>query len=199
MTIEASIVFFTVLLIVLMLTNIMHILYEQVRLNALAQAAAERGAAIYAVAGKDMYTGRIGPDYYEDENVYWRLFDSGKKDRMARVEKYVLSHLNRYKSDNEKYSAETVKVDLKDYYIYKRINVEINVKYKSPFGGFTNMFMEYPYPIHAKATAAVAEPAEMIRTIDFAYDVIMQSEGAKKALTKYQESLDKLTNMINGE
>lgn len=59
-TIEASVVFFTVLLIVLMLINITHILYEQVRINALAQSAAERGAAIYAVAGKDMYTGRIG-------------------------------------------------------------------------------------------------------------------------------------------
>ena len=54
MTIEASIVFTTVLLVVLMLITITHILYEQVRINALAQSAAERGAAVYAVATQDM-------------------------------------------------------------------------------------------------------------------------------------------------
>ena len=53
MTIEASIVFTTVLLVVLMLITITHILYEQVRINALAQSAAERGAAVYAVATQD--------------------------------------------------------------------------------------------------------------------------------------------------
>lgn len=198
MTIEASIVFFTVLLVVLMLTNIMHILYEQVRINALAQSAAERGAAIYAVESKDMYTGRIGPDYHTDENVYWRLFNSGKKSRIKRVEDYTLAGLNRYRADKAAYSGDAVRVSLQDYYIYKRLEVEIDVVYKAPFGALLRVFMEYPYPIHAKGTAAVAEPAEMIRTIDFGYDIIMENETAAKAVNKYREKLNKLTQKING-
>lgn len=198
MTIEASIVFFTVLLVVLMLTNITHILYEQVRINALAQSAAERGAAIYAVEGKDMYTGRIAPDYYTDENVYWRLFDAGKASRMQRVEEYALAGLNRYRPDRSQYGGGAVRVSLRDYYIYKRIEVEINVEYKAPFGAFMSVFMEYPYPIHAKGVAAVAEPAEMIRTIDFGYDIIMENETAAKAVNNYQDELNKLAQRING-
>lgn len=197
-TIEASVVFFTVLLIVLMLINITHILYEQVRINALAQSAAERGAAIYAVAGKDMYTGRIGPDYYTNENVYWRLFNTGKQSRLNRVEDYVKKGLNRYKADAGKYDANAVKVTMQDYYIYKRINVDINVEYKAPFGAFMGLFMEYPYPIHAKGTAAVGEPAEMIRTIDFGYDIIMENETARAAIGKYQEAIGKLSKKISG-
>ena len=198
MTIEASVVFFTVLLIVLMLTSIMHILYEQVRINALAQAAAERGAAIYAVASKDMETGAITSAYHQDENVYWRLINAGNAGRMDRVVEYVEERLNHKKADKNGYDADTIKVTLDNYYIYKRINVEIDVKYHAPFGAFLGMFMEYPYPIHAKGTAAVAEPAEMIRTIDFGYDIIMESEGAANAINKYREALNKLTDMING-
>ena len=166
MTIEASIVFTTVLLVVLMLITITHILYEQVRINALAQSAAERGAAVYAVATQDMKYGIIGNEYYTDENVYWRLFNSGKQSRIKRVEDFALKGLNQYKADNTKYDNSAVNVTLKDYYIYKRIEVEINIKYKAPFGSFLKLFMEYPYPIHAKGVAAVSEPAEMIRTED---------------------------------
>ena len=168
------------------------------RINALAQSAAERGAAIYAVESKDMYTGRIGPDYYTDENVYWRLFDSGKASRMKRVEDYAMAGLNRYRPDRRKYSGNAVRVSLRDYYIYKRIEVEINVEYKAPFGAFMSAFMEYPYPIHAKGIASVAEPAEMIRTIDFGYDIIMENETAANAVNKYREELTKLTQKING-
>ena len=145
-----------------------------------------------------MKYGIIGNEYYTDENVYWRLFNSGKQSRIKRVEDFALKGLNQYKADNTKYDNSAVNVTLKDYYIYKRIEVEINIKYKAPFGSFLKLFMEYPYPIHAKGVAAVSEPAEMIRTIDFGYDILLENKIAANAISKYQEGLAKLKKQIGG-
>ena len=196
---ETSIVFFVSFLVVLMLFSMVHIMYEQVRLNSLARDAASRGAVIYSVLSKDMDTGRIGNEVYETGNVYWRLFNSGKAERTARINDYLERKLNKNIASTEKYSDDVINVTVKDYYIYKRIRVDIETQYKAPLGSVMRLFgLDYPYTIRASAEAAVSEPAEMIRNVDFVVDVLEKSKAVRNFEEKWSKGIDKLTELING-
>lgn len=193
-SIETAIVMtvtFTVLIFLIFMTYVM---YEQVRLNAIAQDAAERGAIIYAVQNKEMITGRMNSDVFSDQNPYWRIVDVDSSARKDRITEYVWLKLNAYKLDKEQYPKDKIKVEIKNYFIYKRVCVGIDVDYKVPFGGILSFFIKNPYPVHAYAEANVSEPAEFIRTIDLGSDII-NGVGGKK-VDGYKGAIQKAINWI---
>lgn len=200
-TIETAIVFLISFTVVLMFIAVSQILYEQVRINAIAQDAAERGALVYTVESKDMYTGRLGEGNFDNENVYWRLFDVGSEQikRKEKIKDYINTKLNAYKINKNTYTDDNVNIKFTNYFLYKRISVEINVDYNVPFGGLLALIIDNPYPLKAYAEASVSDTAEMIRNTDFIIDIIESNETIEKAINKYKEQIDKLTKIISGE
>lgn len=196
-SIETAIVMTISFIVILFLIFMTFIMYEQVRINAIAQDAAERGALIYAVENKEMITGRISGTVFSDQNPYWRLADFGtNEDRLGRVKEYAIMKLNSHKLDNEKYKDKAVTVGIKNYFLYKRVTVEINVDYNVPFGGILNILIDDPYHITAYAEANVSEPAEFIRTLDLGSDIINSAFG--DTVKKYTGIIQKAIDWING-
>ncbi|MBQ7264492.1 MAG: hypothetical protein IJS61_00150 [Firmicutes bacterium] len=195
-SLETAIVMIVVFTVVIFLTFMTYVMYEQVRLNAIAQDTAERGGMIYAVKDKEMYTGRIGSEEFNAQNPYWRIYDANGKDRIDKIRTYAIEKLNKYKIEKEEYSSSAVSVKPINYFVYKRIIVDINVEYNVPFGGILNIFMKSKYPIHAHAEANVSEPAEFVRTIDLGRDIIDAFLGAEK-VEKYRGAIQKALNWIN--
>lgn len=200
-TIETALVFLVSFTVVLMLIAVSQILYEQVRINAIAQDAAERGALVYTVESKDMYTGRIGEGNFDNENVYWRLFDVGteQNERKQKIKKYINTKLNAYKLNKNTYTDDNINIKFTNYFLYKRISVEIKVEYNVPFGGLLALIIDNPYQLNAYAEASVSDTAEMIRNTDFIMDILDSNETISNAIDKYQNNIDKLTNIISGE
>ncbi|OUQ55117.1 hypothetical protein B5E58_12820 [Tyzzerella sp. An114] len=200
-TIETALVFLVSFTVVLMLIAVSQILYEQVRINAIAQDAAERGALVYTVESKDMYTGRIGEGNFDNENVYWRLFDVGteQNERKEKIKKYINTKLNAYKLNKNTYTDDNINIKFTNYFLYKRISVEIKVEYNVPFGGLLALIIDNPYQLNAYAEASVSDTAEMIRNTDFIMDILDSNETISNAIDKYQNNIDKLTNIISGE
>lgn len=203
-SIETAIVMtisFTVIMFLIFMTFVM---YEQVRLTAIAQDTAQRGAVIYAVNNKEMITGRIEGTAYNDQNPYWRILDIGSNNsRLNRIKDYLELKLNANRlgepyvfSNNPNSSGNNYSVTLKNYFLYKRICVDINVEYKVPFGGLFNMLIKNPYPIKAHAEATVSEPAEFIRTLDLGSDIISNFLGTGGD-NKYKAVIQKALNWIN--
>lgn len=201
LSIETSINMTVVFLVLLLLMVMSHIMYEQTRLNAIAQDAAERAGIIYSVAGKDMVMGKVNPDSFKDTSPYWRLFDNNKSSRINTVKNYILMKLNAYKINENRYTADDITIKYKDYFVYKRITVAIDTEYKVPFGGILNIFIPKDYPIHAYAEAAVNEQAEMIRNVDMVADIVGQlTEGTAVGdfLEKYQSKINEIASKISG-
>lgn len=180
-SIETAIIMTVVFTVIMFLIFMSYVMYEQVRINAIAQDAAERGAVIYAMKNKEMITGRINSDVFNDQNPYWRVFDVGSNvatngrngnERINKIWNYVNLKLNAYKLDNNAYPGDAVEVSVKNYFLYKRVCVKIKVNYKVPFGGILGAFIQNPYPIEAYAEATVSEPSEFIRTVDIGSDLI---------------------------
>lgn len=196
-SIETALVMIVVFMVILLLVVMSHIMYEQTRLNAIAQDAAERAGVIYSVAGKDMITARVDPNKFKDTTPYWRLIDFNQTSRKQTVENYVNMKLNAFKINPSGY---TVNVEYKNYFIYKRVEVTIKTDYKIPFGGFLKLLMgnslsnRNTYHIEATATASVNEQAEMIRNVDMVVDIASElGMDTSKYQTKIQEIADKIT------
>lgn len=208
-TIETAIVFTVAFSIIMFLISMTFIMYEQVRLNSIAQDAAERGAIIYSVKSKEMFTGRMDAnDQYGGQTPYWRIMDIGgnTEERTKKIKAYTKLKINSKKirvdgSSDADYSDNAVDVGVKNYFIYKRIYVKINVEYKVPFGGLLNIFAVgqdqkfSPYKITAYAEANVSEPAEFIRTMDLGSDLIENFTG-DGAGNKFVQTIQKAINWL---
>lgn len=206
-TIETAIVFTVAFSIIMFLISMTFIMYEQVRLNSIAQDAAERGAIIYSVESKEMFTGRMDAnDQYGGQTPYWRIMDIGNntEERTKKIKAYTKSKINsKFRIDGTSdgdYGDNAIDVGVKNYFIYKRIYVKINVEYKVPFGGLLNIFAVgqdqkfSPYKITAYAEANVSEPAEFIRTMDLGSDLIENfTDGADN---KFIQAIQKAINWI---
>lgn len=197
-TIETAVMMTIVFMVILLLITMIYIMYEQTRLNALAEDAAERAGVVYSVAGKDMIMGKIDPANYKDTSPYWRLVDFDQTNRKKAVQNYVLLKLNAYKLNENKYSESNVEVNYKNYFVYKRVEVKlVGIKFKVPFGGFLSLFIKTEYPIEASAEAAVTEQAEMIRNIDMVVDILAEM-GLDGMMSKYSEKIEAIRNKISG-
>ncbi len=199
-TLEAAIAFSVVFFVMLLLIYLSYVLYEQVRINAIALETAERGAIVFPVEEKDMFIGRIGADAFRTNNVYWRViqnFNTGDSERKQKVKEYALMKLNANTANGSAYSEDAVQIQFENFIFYKKIIVNIEVEYEVPFGGIFKYFgIKSPYPIHGYAEAAVNEPAEFIRNIDLAADFVKQFPPASAFESKYREGLEKLKNLI---
>ena len=204
-TLETAIIMVIVFFVVLFLIAVNLILYEQARLSAIAESAAERAAIVYTVNGKNMETGAVNPKDFKEVSPYWRLFDIGTNgNRVTKVKEFIKKKLGVHrlvdtegnKSVASKYN---IKVEYQNFYIYKRVKVQVSTNYKVPFGGFLGIFLKQfknGYPIKAEASAAVNDQAEMIRTVDMVKDIAMQFPVIQKFKTKYEKGINNITSKI---
>lgn len=202
MTIEATIVSTVVIFCVVMLIYLGFLLYEQVRLETIATVAAERGAMVYSNQTRDMYVGKIDPGEFATRNPYWRILDSNKDTKVNKIESYINTLIN---SRNViKQTNKTVDVEVIDWLIYKKINVNLTGQYTVPIGGIFKLFgLQNPFPVTAEAQAVFLEPAELVRNADLGIDILREVDNdyfgskGKEFLEKVSKGFNKIVAFFN--
>ncbi len=177
MTVEASLIFPVIFLIVVGLIYITVFLYEQAYVKSLADRASERGAAIWKNPESDMQIGMVKLEDFQENDPYWRLYDGNIAAKENSIEAYITNLLAEYsilknKDSAGKVTGITVNAEVKNYIVYKKLTVNVIKSFDLPLGNALSIFgIERTVSISAKSEALIYEPAEFIRTTDFVIDM----------------------------
>ncbi|MGI6669150.1 MAG: TadE/TadG family type IV pilus assembly protein [Acetivibrionales bacterium] len=169
-TVEASIIVPLVILSIASAIYIGLLLYQRALLQSAAETACEAGAAAFSSGIKELGAGKPQKTDFEQYSLYRRLFDCEKEDRLQLVEEYALSMASR----NELVRPEDINAEatVKDYAVYKKLEVKISSCYNLPLGNFLRLFGGSGMcRINVNAVSTVDEPEELIRTTDFIIDL----------------------------
>lgn len=197
LTVEASIVIPVVILSIFAFINLSLLLFRQSHLQAAADIAARQGALSWRNIKRDIETGRISVDNLNEPGLYWRLYDSRSKDKEERL----LDYLDAKAKRGEILAAANtdMSVNIRDYVIYKKLEVKLEHSYKIPGANFLRMFgfNEY-YKITARSEAVVNDPVELIRNMDFIIDVEKELEEKHPGIKNLAEKTRGVLKEISG-
>lgn len=204
MTVEASLIFPVIFLAIIALIYITVFLYEQAYVKSIADRAAERGAAIWKNPKSDMYIGLVKLNDFKENDPYWRIADTNKATKEAKIESYIETSLKKYsiflmrdKDGNMDKNQVTVDAQVRNYVVYKKLTVNVKKKFKLPIGNALSAFgLDNIVEISAKSEALINEPAEFIRSTDFAMDVGKRIDDATG--NRMEKVKDKLGGFLNG-
>lgn len=191
-TIEASIIVPLVILCVVALIYMAIMLYQKAYLQAEADLAAERAAAVWDNSSKNMSTGALGIGSLEDDGLYWELFDPLRQEKLDRL-KYGIN-LKRSALHGEKYITSSIA----DYVVYKKLVVMIRGEYSFPGGEMLSIFgIGDKLTVRVQSEAVIYDPAEFIRNTDFLIDTGREIEREFPGLRKAGEKLREIMNSIS--
>lgn len=161
-TVEASIVFSLVFLLMVVLVYCFIIMYQCIVLQSVASEASNRGASYYVKQFKSYSQWPSGT------NLYWRILDSDTAVKMGNIEAYTLSGLEPSIINAEK----TVKTDTSYSLLIKQLKVGIEERYLLPAGNLFTVFGISPELVLKTETSVPLEDnAEFVRNLDMVIDI----------------------------
>lgn len=213
MTVEASLMFPIIILAIVVVIYICILLYQYAYLQSVANHVAERGASCWNNIAKmeidtDNYRLKTGELKYSEELLEADLYWTNKSEKIKKLKIYTIHKLkkrNILKSEVSKLNIDDVtntkgKVDIwiKDYIVYKELNVIINDSYKIPLGSSFKIFgVNNKYNINVHSKAVINEPLEFIRNTDFIIDTLNEYEGTSEIINKFKETMEEIKDNIN--
>lgn len=213
MTVEASLIFPMIILVIVVVIYICILLYQYAYLQTVANHVAERGASCWDNISKmeidcDNYRLKTGELKYSEELLKADLYWSNKAEKIKNLKMYTIHKLrkrNILRSEISKLNIDEVtntkdKVDIwiKDYIVYKELNVIINDSYKIPLGDSLKIFgLDNKYNINVHSKAVINEPLEFIRNTDFIIDTLNEYEVTSEIINKFKETMEKIKDNIN--
>lgn len=199
MTIEASIVMPLIFAMIGALIYMGIVMYQRVYLQSLADFIAERTAATWSSANKDIITGQrtaVGDSLYTD------LYDHEKGKKSEKLKEFCKAYIDKY-SILKSVGINEVEPKVENFIFYKKVTVIINAKYKMlgkglfSYAGMNSDEM----PLSVKAEAIVSDQVEFIRNIDFIGDMVSRladKNGTVKNITSgYDKFLGKLNTVVD--
>ncbi|OQA16024.1 MAG: TadE-like protein [bacterium ADurb.Bin363] len=202
MTVEASLIFPVIFLIIIGLIYITIFLYEQAYVKSLADRAAERGAAIWKNPKCDMQIGLVKLEDFEAKDPYWRFYDGDTDTKEDNIEVYIRNLFEDYsilknRDSSGKIDGITVSAEVKNYIVYKKLTVKAIKSYNLPLGNALGIFgIDRTVNISAKSEAIIYEPAEFIRSTDFIMD--MGERVDDTAGNHFEKIRDKVISFLDG-
>lgn len=202
-TAEAAIIVPLVILSLAAAIYIGLLLYQRTLIQSAASAAAEAGAAAWPSGTFELENSRPAMNNGRFE-LYRRLYDSGSEKRLREIEKHALLLSSR--NEIVKPEETVVKAAVKDYAVYRRLEVSIAKYYSMPLGKFVGMFGGSDrICINVRAVSTIDEPVELIRNIDFLIDIEKKLEEkfptlkdlGEKTREKMNEIKDKLEEFVD--
>lgn len=195
-TVELALVFPVVMLGIAATIYILLLLYQFVFIQALANKAAFRGAAEY---GNLLATASLEESYLLLEQgrkesgdsgiLYWQLPMAGNS---ALKEEILESYLRESLKTKQllRPLEETVEVRLKDYIVYKRLEVKIVSEYQLPVL-FVNklLMMGDSFTVEAEAVASLIDPPGLIRSTDYMYELMDSFEATSSIKNSYLKAV----------
>ncbi len=161
-TVEASIIFSLVFLLMVVLVYCFIIMYQYISLQSVTSEASNRGASYYVKQFKS------NSQWPSETNFYWRILDSGASAKKGSIEAYILTGLEPPIINSEK----TVKIDIYYSLLIKQLKIGIEEKYPLPAGKLLTIFGISPQlTIKAETSTPLEDNAEFIRNLDMVTDI----------------------------
>lgn len=197
-TVEASIIVPFIVLSIAASIYIGIILYQQAQLRSAADMAAEAGAAVWADSKADTGTARLQMSDIGSGGLYWRLADTGRDEKLGKITRFAERALEKGRLLNAESSK--VSVDIKDYIVYKKMEVAVENTYKLPLGSFLRIFgASGRFSIKVKSEAVIDDPVELIRNVDFAVDMEKELENTFPELKDLREKTKDTLSGVKGK
>ena len=193
-TAEASIIIPLVILCIAAVIYIGLLMYQRSLIQSAAEMAAEAGAAAWASGTGAIVTSRPAHPESKDFRLYRRIFDSGRDQRLKRIEEYAMA----LSSQNEIVTSSGTAAEARviDYAVYRKLEVTVIKHYKIPLGRLVMLFGgSDTVTISVKAVSTINDPAEFIRTADLVIDIEKKLESKFPELKKIG---DKTREALNG-
>lgn len=215
-TVEASLIVPLIILAIVAVLFICILLYQYSYLQTVSNEVAERGAACWGNISKmgtsnDVFIVESGelnsPQELLNSQLYWRITKTSEEDKIKSLKEFTLYKLSKNNILESEISNLSIKdiedegdrVDiwLKDYIIYKELNVVIKDSYKIPLGDTLKIFgLDNKYNIRVHSKAVIDDPLEFIRNTDFITDALKEYEKTAAILERFKESMDKIKENI---
>lgn len=161
-TVEASLVFSVVFLMVAAFVYLFVIMYQYVNVQSIADEAATKGAYYYVNETAEKYSS------YKINELYWRIYDTDKGKKVNAISNYVNKLLDKsvFPAENKVY------VNTKNKILMKNINIEIQEEYPLTVGNMLDIFGLSPVlSLRAVSTSPMDDNAEFIRNMDIVKDI----------------------------
>lgn len=197
-TVEASIIVPFIILSITAMIFIGLVLYQRAQIQSAADMAVEAGADVWSAAGSDTGTGRVEMSGTEGGSLYWRLVDTARDGKFNRITRFTEKALEKGRllyADNSK-----VSVDIRDYIIYKKLEVTVENTYKLPLGSLLRIFgVSGCFSIKVKSESVIDDPVELIRNVDFAIDLEKELEDRFPELKDLREKTKDALSGVKGK
>lgn len=161
-TVEASIVFSVIFLLLAAMVYAFIIIYQYAGLQSTANSAANMGSVYYV--NKYQQEQYLQSGY----NLYWRFIDTEAESKKNNLKNYLYKNLNStiFKS------SRTIKIDTSYDLILKQLDVIIIEEFPLPVGNLLEVFGISPtIDLSAEATAPLDDNAEFVRNLDTVIDI----------------------------
>jgi len=161
-TVEASIVFSIVFLLVAALVYVFIIMYQYAVLQSIASEAANAGAYYYV--------NQYGADYTSESNsnLYWRIVDNDSANKKSELNSYIGRKLEKSILNSTRYVDNNISYKL----LLKQLDISIEEQYPLPIG---NLFMVFGISptlnFKAETISPLDDNAEFIRNLDIVIDI----------------------------
>lgn len=203
MTIEITLVFTVVFFAILLILFAGMVLYQQVHLQSAAIQASERGSVIYASRVEDIKTGQKSLADFRNRDPYRYVpgFDTGvQKDFEEKLNAYVSASAGQNNILSEGKDGTGTSVDVQDYFIVRRVKVNIKSNYHIPIDGIIQMFgLNGAFDIDTTAVSTVTDPVEFMRNTDLCVDALKTTEvygSANELMGKAKEYIGKFNDLL---
>lgn len=196
-TLEAAVVMSSIIMILFAVLYAFMIMYQNVIVTYAASYAAQQGAVTWVNSGLNINDGT--GDY--NSELYYRIAEFANTNKV-KAKKQKIEECVKEKLKGGILSADNceIKVDFKNYVFQRQIHVEIKQEIPIPFSGIVKYFNNgQGFAISTKAVAAVPEPTEYIRNVDYAVETattlikfIDKKLGISNGFEKFKSAIKEL-------
>ncbi|MHB8062059.1 MAG: TadE/TadG family type IV pilus assembly protein [Ruminiclostridium sp.] len=161
-TIEASIIFSVVFLLVAALVYLFIIMYQYAFLQSIASQAAN--------VGSYNYVNQYGAEYTSKSNfnLYWRIIDTDSVNKKSTLNSYIDKRLDQSFLDSARYSDNVTSYK----FLLQQLNISIEERYPIPIGNLFKLFGISPtLNLKAETASPLDDNAEFIRNLDIVIDI----------------------------
>ncbi len=184
-TIEAALIFPTILFIIISLIYLGFYLHDQDKLEAIVDECLIKGRDLIQYEA-DMQTGVINYDEYYKRGLLYSLEDN-LKEKEQKISNYIQLQLN-----SGLFIAKVKSINVEASHTH--INLQIKAEMGLPFIGLMPLFAKSGTSVTAQNKVPIENNAEFIRIFDIFFSVADKIPVLGETLKKLQEILNKFSN-----
>lgn len=212
MTVEASLIFPIILLAIVIVIYICVLLYQHAYLRAVSNNVAERGAVCWSNISKMKISSkgfRLETGELKDSKELLKedLYLSNDEEKIKRIKKYTIyklkknnileSEISKLDINCEQNIKDKINIWIKDYIIYKELNVVIEDSYRIPLGEVLKVFgLDGKYNIRVQSKSVINRPTEFIHNVDFIGDTLKEYEAPSRYIEEFKKTINKIKENI---